>query len=132
MAQKKFANPADDILAGITVETDKQNPKDQKKEEEKNISTTLKNSGTEEIKKNQITKTTGKNNNELNVKVSSSEKKISKVISFSLDTSLRMEAILRELKTADPDNARKYSKVFFINEAIMKSINDYEKKLGLK
>ena len=35
MAQKKFANPADDILAGITVETDKQNPKDQKKEEEK-------------------------------------------------------------------------------------------------
>ena len=130
MAQKKFANPADDILAGITVETDKQNPKDQKKEEEKNISTTLKNSDTEEIKKNQITKTTGKNNNELNVKVSSSEKKISKVISFSLDTSL--EAILRELKTADPDNARKYSKVFFINEAIMKSINDYEKKLGLK
>ena len=30
MAQKKFANPADDILAGITVETDKQNPKEQK------------------------------------------------------------------------------------------------------
>lgn len=132
MAQKKFANPADDILAGIAVEADNQNSKDQKKEESKNISPILKKSDAEETTKNQIPKTTGKNSNELNAKASSSEKKISKVINFSLDTSLRMELILRELKTADPDNARKYSKVFFINEAIMKSINDYEKKLGLK
>lgn len=134
MVQKKFANPADDILAGITATNDFQ--LDTKiKEESKKVESVEVKTKTENLNKNKKEpsfESVNSNNQQLKSKSSSTNKQISKLIKFSLEVSLRMERILSELKTADPENATAYSKVFFIDEAIMKSINDYEKKLGIK
>lgn len=65
-------------------------------------------------------------------KKQSNEKFIPKQLKIALETSLRMSRILNELKNLDPENSAKYTQKFFIEEAISKSLNSYENKLGIK
>ena len=56
---------------------------------------------------------------------------MSTTIKYPFEVSLRINKVLNELKAADPENSSKYSKVFFIDEAILKSLKEYEEKLGI-
>ena len=60
-----------------------------------------------------------------------SEKNINYQLKYSLPTSSRMNRIVDKLKENDPENASKYSKKYFIDQAIEKAIINYEKKLGI-
>lgn len=56
------------------------------------------------------------------------EKILKQQVAYTLQTSIRMGRILDKMKEADPENAGKYSKKFFVEDAILKSIINYEKK----
>lgn len=60
-----------------------------------------------------------------------SEKNINYQLKYSLSTSSRMNRIVDKLKENDPENASKYSKKYFIDQAIEKALINYEKKLGI-
>lgn len=59
------------------------------------------------------------------------EKNLNYQLKYSLSTSLRMNRIVDKLKENDPENAGKYSKKYFIDQAIEKALISYEKKLGI-
>lgn len=60
------------------------------------------------------------------------EKFVTQSVKYSLTTSLRMERVLSRMKELDPDESRKYSKKYFVDEAIEKLLDEYEKSLDLK
>ena len=60
-----------------------------------------------------------------------SEKNLNYQLKYSLSTSSRMNRIVDKLKENDPENASKYSKKYFIDQAIEKALINYEKELGI-
>lgn len=122
MAKKVFPDPAADMINGLikTEET--------VKEENKKT--------TENMKVKENTKVIEDKSLEQKGKIvkespKATSKLVSTTIKYPFEVSLRINKVLNELKAADPENSSKYSKVFFIDEAILKSLKEYEEKLGI-
>lgn len=123
MAKKVFPDPAADMINGL-IKTEETIKEENKKTTEnmkvkENTKVVIEDKSLEQ--KGKIVKESPKATNKL----------VSTTIKYPFEVSLRINKVLNELKAADPENSSKYSKVFFIDEAILKSLKEYEEKLGI-
>ena len=123
MAKKVFPDPATDMINGL-IKTEETVKEENKKTTEnmkvkENTKVVIEDKSLEQ--KGKIVKESPKATNKL----------VSTTIKYPFEVSLRINKVLNELKAADPENSSKYSKVFFIDEAILKSLKEYEEKLGI-
>ncbi|WP_455654358.1 hypothetical protein [Phascolarctobacterium sp.] len=127
MAKKVFPDPATDIINGLM--TGAETVKEENKKTAENIKVKENTKIVEDKALEQKAKEEKGKATKESPKVSN--KFVATTIKYPFEVSLRINKVLNELKAADPENSSKYSKVFFIDEAILKSLKEYEEKLGI-